>query len=99
LIKKPKDIAGEPIAEDDKAAKQTELQAQITQLPIENPLPLNKFLNLANETVVDKDKDIFISVVDHYSVNKPGEESESSEEEVEEVDIAKALRCVKLVKL
>jgi hypothetical protein len=99
LIKKPEDLAEEPIIEDDEAAERTELQAQIAQLPIDNPLPLNEFLNAANETIVDEDDDIFVSVVDHYSVDKPGEESESSDEEVEEVDTAEALRCVEIVKL
>jgi hypothetical protein len=59
---------------------------------------LNEFLNPANETIVDADDNIFVSVVDHYSVDKPGEESESSDEEVEEVDRAEALRCVEIVK-
>ena len=65
-------------AEDNQAAERAELQAQIAQLPIENPLPLNEFLNPNDETVLDEDEDIFASVVEHYSVDKPGEESESS---------------------
>ena len=100
MIKKPEEpVIEEPITEDDEAAERAELQEQIVQLPIENPLSLNEFLNPAGETVIDKDDDIFISVVDHYSINKLGEESESSDEEVEEVDTAKALRCIKTVKL
>ena len=99
LIKLPEELSEEPVAEDDQAAEQAELQAQIAQLPIENPLPLNEFLNPNDETVLDEDEDIFTSVVEHYSVDKPGEESESSDEEVEEVDTVEALRCVEQLKL
>jgi hypothetical protein len=53
---------------DNKSADRIELQDQITQLPIENPLSLDEFLNLEDETIVNKDKDIFTSVVDHYVV-------------------------------
>jgi hypothetical protein len=35
-------------------------------------------------TIVDEDNDIFTTVVEHYSIDKPGEEDElSDEEEVE----------------
>jgi hypothetical protein len=53
---------------DNKSADRIELQDQITQLPIENPLSLDEFLNLEDETIVNKDKAIFTSVVDHYVV-------------------------------
>jgi hypothetical protein len=100
VIKKPEEpVIEEPITEDDEAAERAELQEQIVQLLIENPLSLNEFLNPADETVIDKDDDIFISVVDYYSINKLGEESESSDEEVEEVDTAEGLRCIETVKL
>jgi hypothetical protein len=76
------------------------LQAQIAQLPIETPLPLTEFLNPDNEIVLDKDKDIFTSIVEHYSIDKPGEESESSDKEkVEEVSTAEALRYIEQLKL
>jgi hypothetical protein len=77
------------------------LQAQIAQLSIENPLSLNEFLTPNDETVINKDENIFESVMEHYSINKPGEESHSSnkEEEVKEVDTAEALKCVELLKL
>jgi hypothetical protein len=42
--------------------------------------------------IINEDEDIFVSIVDYYSINKPGKESESSnEEEIEEIDTAKAL--------
>jgi hypothetical protein len=46
--------------------------------------------------VLDKNKNIFIFVVEYYSINKPGEESESSDKkEVEGVDIIEVLRYIK----
>jgi hypothetical protein len=81
------------VEEDDQATDRAELQAQIAQLPIGNPLPIN-------EAILDEDKDIFESVVDHHSIDKLGEESESSdEEEEEEVDTREALKCVEKLKL
>ena len=68
---------------------------------IKNPLSLNEFLTSNDKTVIDIDDNIFKSVVEHYSIDKPGEESDSSnkEEEVEEVDITEALKYVELLKL
>ena len=60
---------------------------------------MNEFLDLINEIVINKDSNIFISIVDYYSIDKPGEESESSDKGVEEVDIAEALRYIKTVRL
>jgi hypothetical protein len=77
-----------------------ELRDQITQLPIENPLSLDEFLNPEDKTIIDNDEDIFTSVVNHYTITTPGEEEESSdEEEVKEVDTAEALRAVETVKM
>ena len=81
------------------SADRIELRDQIAQLPIENPLSLDEFLNPEDETIVDEDEDIFISVVDHYAITRPGEEEESSDEEVKEVDTAEALRAVETVKM
>ena len=100
LIKKPIESA-EDIVVDDSIAERIELRDQIAQLPIENPLSLDEFLTPEDETVVDDDSDIFTSVVEHYSTDKPGQEEQSSdeEEEVEEVDTAKALKAIETVKL
>jgi hypothetical protein len=100
LIKKP--IPGEleedTIVVDDGSADRIELRDQIAQLPIENPLSLDEFLNPEDEIIVDEEEDIFTSVVNHYG--RPGEEEESSdEEEVEEVDTAEALRAIERVKM
>jgi hypothetical protein len=101
LIKKPtpEELEGDTIIVDDGSADRIELQDQITQLLIENPLSLDEFLNPEDETIADEDEDIFTSVVDHYAIARPGEEEESSDEEVEEVDIAEALRAVETVKM
>lgn len=95
------DSTEDTIVVDDSITKRIELQDQIAQLPIKNPLSLDEFLNLKDETVVNKDSDIFTSVVEHYSADKPGQEEQSSdkEEEVEEVDTAKALKAIETVKL
>jgi hypothetical protein len=104
LIKKPAEpveSAEDTIVVDDSIAERIELQDQITQLRIENPLSLDEFLNPEDETVVNEDGDIFASVVEPYSADKPGEEVQSSgeEEEVKEVDTAKALKAIETVKL
>ena len=56
-------------------------------------------MNLEDETTIDIDDDIFATVVEHYSVDKPGEDEESSDEEVEGVDTVEALRAIETVKL
>src|ERR1700733_9756860 len=108
LIKKPTpevlaqiaELEGDTIVVDDGSADRIELQYQIAQLPIKDPLSLDEFLNPEDETIVDEDEDIFTSVVNNYSVDRSGEEEESSdEEEVEEVDTAEALRAVETVKM
>jgi hypothetical protein len=106
LIEKPipeklvRELEGDTIIVDDGSTDRIELQDQITQLPIKNLLSLDEFLNPEDETIVDEDEDIFISVVNHYAIARPGEEEESSdEEEVEEVNTAEALRAVETVKM
>jgi hypothetical protein len=77
-----------------------DLQDQIAQLPIENPLPLDKFLNPEDETILDKEGDIFEAIVAAYSSNQANEEGESSdEEEVKQVEDDVALRAIETVKL
>jgi DDE superfamily endonuclease len=84
----------------DSGTDQAELQDQITQLPIENLLSLDEFLNPKDEVIVDEDNDIFTTVVEHYSIDKPGEEDElSDEEEVEQIDETIALRAIETIRL
>ena len=101
LIKKPEEPIGELIAEDDQSTERAELQAQIAQLLIKNPLSLDEFLNPEDEVIVDKDDDIFTTVVEHYSIDKPGEEEDelSDEEEVEQIDETTALRVIETIRL
>jgi hypothetical protein len=83
-----------------KSANQIELRDQIAQLPIENLLSLNEFLNLEDKSIVNKDQDIFTSVVDHYVIVSLGEKEESSDKkELKKVDTAEALKAVKTVKI
>ena len=79
-----------------------ELWDQITQLSIENPLSLDEFLNPEDEIIIDKDSDIFAAIVEHYSIDKPGEEEESSdkkEEEVEQIEDTEVLRIIERLRL
>jgi hypothetical protein len=85
---------------DNSSTDKIKLQDQITQLLIKNLLSLNEFLNPEDKTIVNKDKDTFISVINYYTITRPGKEEESSnEEKVKEVDTAKALRVVEIVKI
>ena len=95
------ELEGDTIVVDNGSADRIELQDQIMQLPIRDLLSLDEFLNPEDETIVDKDEDIFTSVVSHYAAARPGEEGESSdeEEEIEEVDTAEALRAVETVRM
>jgi hypothetical protein len=73
------ELKRDTIIMDKRSADRIELQNQIAQLPIENPLSLDKFLNPEDETIVNKDEDIFTSVVDHYVVVSLGKKKESSD--------------------
>jgi hypothetical protein len=70
---------------------------------IEKPLSFNEFLNPKDEIIINKDGDIFIAIIEHYSINKPGKEEESSdkeeEEEIEQIKDAKALRIIERLRL
>ena len=86
----------------DDRTNRVELQDQIAQLLIESSLPLNEFLNPKEETIVNKDDDIFAAAIECYSVNKLGKEDEScdeEEEEVERIEDAETLRIVERLKL
>ena len=86
--------------EDNQAIERAELQAQIVQLPIENPLSLNEFLNPDEEAILDEDEDIFIAIVEYYTIDRLDKGLESSdEEEVKEIEIVEALRCVEQLRL
>ena len=52
-------------------------------------------MNPENKTLIDKDSDIFTSVVKYYNINKVGEgeegDSDSSEDEVKDINIITTL--------
>ena len=99
LIKRPtpEELEGDTIIVDD---GNVDLQGHIAQLLIKNPLSLDEFLNLEDETIVDEDEDIFTSVINYHAVPRLGEKEElSDEEEVWEVDTAETLRAVEAVKM
>ena len=92
----------EPSLQDDQVTEQAQLQAQIALLPIKTPLPLNEFVNPEDEMLIDEDGDIFMSVVECYSMNNVGEgeeDSDSSEDKVEDINTTTALQCLEQVKL
>ena len=78
-----------------------DLQAQIAQLPIKNPLSLDKFLNPKDEAILDKEGDIFDAIIAAYSSCQGDKEEESSDdkEEIKQVEDDKALRAIETVKL
>jgi hypothetical protein len=94
-------LAGDGMILVDDRTDRAELQDQIAQLLIESSFPLDEFLNLKEETIVNKDDDIFAAVVECYSINKPGKEDESNDEKekVERIEDAEALRIVERLKL
>ena len=49
--------------------------------------------------MLNKDKDIFISVVDYYIIIRLGKKEESSDKEIKKVNTAKALKAIKTVKI
>ena len=84
----------------DDRTDRADLQDQITQLPIENLLSLDEFLNLKDKTIVNKENDIFVSVIDYYAIARPDKEKQSSDKkEIKEVNTIEALRAVKTVKM
>ncbi|ODQ69032.1 hypothetical protein LIPSTDRAFT_31013 [Lipomyces starkeyi NRRL Y-11557] len=99
VFKKPEQ---EVIEEESQQADRDAIQAQIAELPgIEDPLPLNEFIEPVNEVIDDEDIDIFASVVDRYSTEKEGvvEEPDEDDIEIELVSITEALKALDIVKL
>jgi hypothetical protein len=100
VIKNLEDSTVDCIVVDDRTDRM-EIQAQIAQLPIENPLSVNEFLNLEDETILDEEGDVFGAILAAYSSNQAKEDGKSSdeEEEVEQVGVDIALRAIETVKL
>ena len=80
----------------DDRTDRADLQDQITQLPIENLLSLDEFLNPEDKSILDKEGDIFEAIVVAYSSNRVDKEEESSDKEkVKQVKNNVALRAVR----
>ena len=94
------ELKGDTIVIDNRSTDRIEIRDQIVRLLFENLLSLDEFLNPEDETIVDKNEDIFASIVNHYAITRLGKEEESSDkEEIEEIDTAEALRAIKTVKI
>ena len=83
----------------DDGTDRVDLQDQIAQLLIENPLSLDEFLNPEDETILDMESDIFEAIVAAYSSNQTDEGESSDEEEVKQVEDNTVLREIEVVKL
>ena len=66
---------------------------------IKDPFSLNKFLNSESKTIIDKNTDIFETVVVYYSIKKKKEKSKENNKEKKPIMfITKALRCLEIIK-
>ena len=80
------ELEGDTIITDNGSTDWIELQAQIIQFLVDSPLSLDEFLNSEEKIIIDEKDNIFVSVIDYYSVTKLSKEEESSDEEkVEEI--------------
>ena len=72
IIKKPEDQVEQDIATQDQRDRD-ELQAQIAQLPITNPLPVDEFIQLDGEVIkkilkIAEESEIFEQIVERYGI-------------------------------
>jgi hypothetical protein len=63
------------------------------------PLSLDEFLSPEDEVIIDKNEDIFTSVVNRYTVARLVEEESSDKEGIKKVDTAETLRAIETVKM
>ena len=57
-------------------------------------------MNLEDEIIVNKDNDIFITVVEYYSIDKLGKKDKlSNKKEVKQIDKTTALRAIETMRL
>ena len=70
---------------DDDIADQEALQAQIAEVPgVQDPLPIEEFINPAVEEIMDKDEDIIEAIIETYSRDQEEDAEEEGGEESEE---------------
>lgn len=91
----------EDTAEDSSTEDVARLETLIAKLPLENPLPINKFLDPEEEAVKDGVEDIFTAVVERYTITDPVEDDLSSDEEddTEDISITRAIKAIEDLRL
>jgi len=109
IIKKP--IDQDPISQQDQdlQAQMTTLQAQITRLPIINPLSADEFIQVNGEGVDDElgegdEEQIFQDIIDQYSTGnedilEPGEDAIEAEEEDRDILLSEAIQALETLRL
>ena len=79
-----------------------ELRSQIARLPGgDDPLSIEEFINPIEEVIDDNDDDTMAFIIEQYSSNKEGEESEPEEGDIEvpRVPINEAIQALEVLKL
>jgi hypothetical protein len=98
LIPKPQDTSEQNTDQEDI----DELTTQIASLPgIQDLMPVQEFITVPEEVIIDDDDDIIASVVDMYSVEKEGKALEPKENDIEVLKVSRkevfqALEVLKL---
>jgi hypothetical protein len=98
----PQDKAQDKIQADEYADRE-DLQAIIARLPyIQNPLPVDEFINPPEERIVeDEDSDIFEQVVERYGVSEDDivDMAEDGVVQEEDISVFKAIEALETLKL
>ena len=98
----PQDKAQYKIQADEYADRE-DLQAIIARLPyIQNPLPVDEFINPPEERIVeDEDSDIFEQVVERYGVSEDDivDMAEDGVVQEEDISVSKAIEALETLKL
>jgi hypothetical protein len=106
IIKKPVDYTEDIISQDQQ--DRDELQAQIAQLPITDPISANEFIQLSSEAIEDElevgDEDrIFQNMVERYGFTNQDtlepEEDAAIEEEEPIIPVSEAIEALEILKL
>ena len=98
IVKKAVKI--EPANDDDMADQET-LRAQIAEIPgVQDPLPIEEFINPAVEEIMDKDEDITEAIIETYSRDEDDDVEEEGGEESEEppVQLSEAIQALETLR-
>jgi hypothetical protein len=82
-------------------ADQEALQAQIAEIPgVQDPLPIEEFINPAVEEIMDKDEDITEAIIETYSRDQEEDAEEEGGEESEEppVQLPEAIQALETLR-